>query len=190
MKLAVRVAWFATVAVLGALFAAALPALYLHKLTPSPAVQTGIDQLGLSESVYAAYWTVAMAAFATLCLSVGISIVARKPAEPIAWFVSLFLIALGSANAPFSEAIAARWPQLAFAATFGFFVLIGTFVALLFVFPKGRPVPSWTGPVALVLVCAVFLLRGSVALGPTEALFAALMLSLLAGLAAQTYRYR
>jgi signal transduction histidine kinase len=187
---AVRVVWSAVILVLGALLVAALPALFLHKLDPSPAVRAGIEQAGISTPFYAAYWTVAMAAFAILCLSVGISIVARKPAEPIAWFVSLFLVALGAANAPFSEALAARWPDLAFAATFGFFVLTGSFVVLLFVFPDGRPVPKWSGPVSLVLVCAVFVLRGSVAIQPTEALFAVLIASLLAGLAAQVYRYR
>jgi signal transduction histidine kinase len=187
---AVRVVWVAAVAALGALLIAALPALYLHKLDPSPAVRAGIDQTGISTSVYAAYWTVAMAAFAVLCVSVGISIVARKPAETIAWFVSLFLIALGTANAPFTEALAAQWPRLAFAATVGFFILTGSFVVLLFVFPDGRPVPTWSGPLSLVLVCAIFLLRGSVALHPTEALFAALIASLLAGLGAQVYRYR
>jgi len=187
---AVRVVWFTAVPVLGALLVAALPALYLLKLDPSPAVRAGIEQAGISAEVYAAYWAVAMAAFAVLCVSVGVSIVARKPAEPIAWFVSLFLIALGTANAPFTEALAARWPHLAFAATSGFFVLIASFVVLLFVFPDGRPVPSWSGPVSLVLVCAVFLLRGSVAIRPTEAVFVLLMTSLLTGLGAQIYRYR
>lgn len=187
---AIRVIWFAVVLVLGALLVAALPALYLQKLAPSQTVRAGMEQVGISTSVYAAYWTLSMAAFATLCLSVGISIVARKPPEPISWFVSLFLIALGTANAPLTEALAARWAHLAFAATFGFFVLTGSFVVLLFVFPNGRPVPSWSGPVPFVLVCAVFLFRGSVALEPTEALFAALIASLLAGLGAQLYRYR
>ncbi|CAN5787645.1 hypothetical protein BH23ACT12_BH23ACT12_11100 [soil metagenome] len=186
---AVRAAWFAVVVVLGALVLAALPALYLRKLNPSPAVLAGIEQLGLSPTVYAAYWAVVMAAFATLCLCVGISIVARKPAQPIAWLVSLFAIALGTANAPFTESLAARWPQLAFAATFGFLILIGTFIFLLFLFPDGRAVPSGCGVLAVVLICAVFLLRGSVALEPTATLFVALMLSLLAGLAAQVYRY-
>ncbi|HEX2054714.1 MAG TPA: sensor histidine kinase [Actinomycetota bacterium] len=186
---AVRTGWTAAAAPLAALFAASIPALYLHKLSPPAGVQAGLDQLGISQGTYAAYWALLQAAFGVLTLSVGIAMVSRRPAEPLAWLMSAFVITVGTANAPNLEALTARWPGLAPAATVAFLVLLCSLVLLLFLFPDGRWTPRWTAPLAAALLVATLALRGSVAGPPSEALFFALVLTLVLGLGAQVYRY-
>lgn len=186
---AIRAGWMVTVLALTVMFVASIPAVYAHKLAPSAPVQAGLDQLGFSNQAFAASRSLVQIIFGGICLSVGTAIVTRRPAERVAWLMSLFVIAVGTANAPNLEALAVRWPDLVFVATLGSLVLIGSLVLLLFLFPDGRWVPGWAAPLAALLVVVTLVLRGSVAGPPSEAMFLALVFSLVAGLAAQGYRY-
>jgi signal transduction histidine kinase len=186
---AVRTLWTAlTIFVLG-LFVASVPALYVRQLTPTPAVRAGLDQLGGPVGLYAGYWSAVLVAFAVLCVTVGGVIVWRRPRDGMAWFVALFLIVLGAANAPSIEALVWYRPAMAGAATAAFFLLWSCLILFLFLFPDGRLVPRWAWlPATAAIAAAVG--RGSLAGPPSDAAFFALLAGLLAGLAAQVYRYR
>ena len=79
-----------TIPVLG-LFVASVPALHARQRTPRPAVQAGLDQLGLPVPIYAGYWSLVLIAFAVLCFAVAGVIVWRRPREPMAWFGALIV---------------------------------------------------------------------------------------------------
>ena len=190
-----RVAWLATawavpaVPLLG-LFALSVPAVYDRKLAPSPAVQVGLNELGLSVTWYAAWWSTVLLAFAVVCFGVATLIVARRPRERAAWFAALFLVSLGAANAPNMEALVWQRPALEGAATVAFQWFLACLMLFLFTFPDGhfRPRRSWLVVAGAVTGLAVA--RGSVANPVTEALFLALLVGLGAGVAAQVHRYR
>ncbi|MDQ3610075.1 MAG: GAF domain-containing sensor histidine kinase [Actinomycetota bacterium] len=190
-----RVAWLATawavlaVPLLG-LFALSVPAVYARKLTPSPTVQAGLDQLGLPVSWYAAWWSTVLLAFAAVCFGVAALIVAHRPRERAAWFAALFLVSLGAANAPNMEALVWQRPALEGAATMAFQLLLACLVLFLFTFPDGRFRPRWSWLVVAGAVTGLAVARGSVANPVTEALFLALLVGLGAGVAAQVHRYR
>ena len=190
-----RVAWLAaawaalTVPLVG-LFALSVPAVHARRLTPTPAVQAGLDQLGLPVSWYAAWWSAVLLAFGTVCFAVAALIVARRPRERVAWFAALFLVTLGAANAPSMEALVWQRPALEAAATVAFQLLLGCLVLFLFTFPDGRFHPRWSWIVVPLTVAGLVVARGSVAEPVTGALFGALLLGLGAGVAAQVHRYR
>jgi signal transduction histidine kinase len=187
---AVRTLWIGlTILVLG-LFAAAVPALYARHLTPTAAVAAGLDRLGVPVGLYAGYWSAVLIGFAALCVAVGGLIAWRRPRDGTAWFVALFLIVLGTANAPMMEALAWYRPALAGAATAAAFLLWSCLVLVLLLFPDGRLVPRWGWLPAGAAIVAFAVTRGSVAGVPGNAAFLAGASGLLVGLAAQVYRYR
>jgi signal transduction histidine kinase len=190
-----RVAWLAvgwavlTVPLLG-LFALSVPAVYARKLEPTPAVRVGLEQLGLSVTWYAAWWSTVLLTFAVVCFAVAALIVARRPRERAAWFAALFLVTLGAANAPSMEALVWQRPDLEVAATLAFQLLLACLLLFLFTFPDGRFQPRWSWLVVAGALAALVPARGSVAEPVTEALFFALLVGLGAGVAAQVHRYR
>jgi signal transduction histidine kinase len=187
---AVRTLWTGlTIFVLG-LFVASVPALYARHLTPAPAVRVGLDRLGVPVGLYAGYWSAVLLGFVVLCLAVGAVIAWRRPRDGMAWFVALFLIVLGTANAPTMEALAWYRPALAGAATAASWLLWSCLVLFLFVFPDGRLVPRWGWLPAGAAIVAFPVVRGSVAGVPGDVAFFAGAVGLLVGLAAQVYRYR
>jgi signal transduction histidine kinase len=187
---AVRTLWIGlTILVLG-LFGGAVPALYARQLTPTAAVAAGLDRLGVPVGLYAGYWSAVVIGFAALCVAVGGVIVWRRPRDGMAWFVALFLILLGTANAPMMEALAWYRPALAGAATVAAWLLWSCLVLFLFLFPDGRLVPRWGWLPAGTAIVAFAVARGSVAGVPGDAAFFVGAAGLLVGLAAQVYRYR
>ena len=184
------VAWGALTVPLLALFALSVPAVHARKLEPLPAVQVGLDQLGLPVTWYAAWWSAVLLAFAAVCFAAAGLIVARRPQERAAWFAALFLVALGAANAPNMEALVWQRPALEGAATGAFQLFLGCLVLFLFTFPDGRFRPRWSWAVVVAAVAGLAVARGSVAAPITDALFWALLIALAAGIAAQVHRYR
>ena len=184
------VAWCAATLPLVGLFLLSLPAVHARKQTPLPAVRTGLDELGLSVSTYALWWSGVLLAFGLVCFAVAALIVARRPHDRAAWFGALFLVALGAANGPNTEALAWQRPELAGAATVAFQFFLACLVLFLFTFPDGRFHPRWTRAVVAAEVALLVLARGSVAGPVTEAVFWALLLGLGGGVAAQVHRYR
>ncbi len=159
-----RVAWLAvgwavlTVPLLG-LFALSVPAVYARKLEPTPAVRVGLEQLGLSVTWYAAWWSTVLLTFAVVCFAVAALIVARRPRERAAWFAALFLVTLGAANAPSMEALVWQRPDLEGAATLAFQLLLACLL-FLFTFPDGRFQPRWSWLVVAGALAALVPARG------------------------------
>ena len=173
-----------------ALFALSVPAVYARKLDPLPQVAVGLDRMGVPVTWYATWWSLVLLAFAAVCVGIAALIVWRRPRETVAWFVALFLISLGTVNAPNMEALVWQRPALEPAATAAFQLFLACLVLFLFTFPDGRFRPRWSGAVVAVAVVGLAAARRSVAEPVTDALFLALIFGLGAGVAAQIYRYR
>lgn len=183
-------AWLALAVPLVALFALSLPALHARRLEPTAAVRAGLDELGLSVQVYAAWWTGVLAVFAVVCFAVAGSIVRRRPRQRGAWSAALFLVALGAANAPAMEALVWQRPALEPVATLAFQLLLASLLLFLFTFPDGRFRPGWSWLVVAGTLAGLVVARGSVAGPVTDRMFWALLLALAGGIAAQVHRYR
>lgn len=182
--------WAAMTIPLLALFALSVPAVYARKLEPLPQVAVGLDQMGVPYTWYATWWSLVLLAFAAVCVGVATLIVWRRPREKVAWFVALFLVSLGTANAPNMEALVWQRPALEPAATAAFQLFLACLVLFLFTFPDGRFRPRWSWAVVAVAVVGLAAARRSVAEPVTDALFFALIFGLAAGVAAQIHRYR
>lgn len=183
-------AWAVLAVPLLGLFALSVPAVYASKLDPTPAVRVGLEQLGLSVTWYASWWSTILLAFGAVCFGVATLIVARRPREWAAWFAALFLITLGAANAPNMEALVRQRPDLESAATVAFQLLLTCLLLFLFTFPDGRFQPRWSWVPLVGAMAGLVAARGSVANPVTEALLLALLVGLGAGVAAQIHRYR
>lgn len=75
------VLWAGLTAPLLGLFALSVPAVHARKSAPLPAVQVGLDELGLPVSWYAGWWSTVLVTFAVVCFAVAALIVARRPRE-------------------------------------------------------------------------------------------------------------
>ena len=112
-----------------------------------------LQDLGLSPGFYAAYVVALDVVFAAVYAAVAALLFLRRPADRMALFVSLALLTFGAATfTDTMDVLAAgysvwRLPDVLLQAvgtiTFGLF---------LYLFPDGRFVPRWVGPVALAWV--------------------------------------
>jgi signal transduction histidine kinase len=112
-----------------------------------------LQGLGLSPELYATYAVAQDIIFAAVYSTIAVLIFLRRPADRMALFVSLALLTFGVAtftdtmDVLAAEASVWRLPDVLLQSvgtiTFGLF---------LYLFPDGRFVPRWTGPVALAWV--------------------------------------
>lgn len=188
-----RAGWAALVALNLSIFTVAIPALYAQRGSPPEAVRVELAQLGISESLYAAYFTALLVLFGLGCFAVASVIAYGRSDEPMALFVSVFLVLLGAVNAPNVQALVAAHPAWSAPLKFSWAILWAAMLLFVFLFPDGRFVPRWTkalvGLLILGTLIAVLFVEGSLA-EPPDALAVVLMVGLLAGIAAQIYRYR
>ncbi len=188
----VRAGWAALVASSLVLFAAAIPALYARRGAPPESVVAGLARLGIPESVYAAYVTALLAVFGLGCFGVAAVIAWRRPDDPVAMFVSLFLALLGGANHPNLRALADAYPALDPLFGLSWRLLFAALILFVFLFPDGRFAPKWTRSLAGLLILAAFatLFSGGDSLAePSDALGLVLVIVLLVGTGAQVHRY-
>ena len=139
--LAARVACVA-IAVLALLrFAVAIPSYYVQLSAPPDAVRTGLAQLGISASSYAAFRVALAILFVLVYYAVAGAIFWRKPGYRVALFVPLFLTTFG-VNAAFllSDLAGAEpaWGYLAKVPEYAGWVCVSLFFYL---FPDGRFTP-------------------------------------------------
>ena len=189
-----RALWAALVVPALVLFFAGILARYSRLSMPPEAVRAGLEQLGLSAGLYAAYSVALGAVFALVCFVVAAVIFWRRSDDGMALLVSLMLVLLGTANMQNMEALAELHPTWSAPALLSLFLASASFVLFLFLFPDGRFVPRWAcAPVLLwtvVLLAMLLLLEfypdsrllsewaGIIFVGGT-----------VAGAAAQIYRY-
>ncbi len=188
-----RAGWAMLVALNLALFAAAIPALYARRGASPEDVLAGLARLGIPEGLYAAYVTVLLVAFGLGYFAVAAVIAWRRSTDPVALFVSLFLVSLGGSNHPNVQALAASYPTLDPLLKLSWGLLCVFLILFVLLFPDGRFVPRWMQVPAGLFVAgtfaALFFGGGSLA-EPPEAFGLILITALLAGTAAQIYRYR
>lgn len=188
----VRGAWAVLVSLNLVLFVVAVPALFLHRSAPPEPVRAGLAQLGLSEGLYAAYFTGLLTIFGLGCFAVAAVVAWRRSTEFMGLFVSLFLVSFGAVNAPNVQALEAVHPAWGLPVKFAWGILLVFLILFPFIFPDGRFVPRWTrflaGLLSLGAIGALFFGGGS-ASDPPGSLGLMLISGLLAGVVAQIYRY-
>ena len=185
-----RVLWAGVAIPLVGLFALSIPAVYARKSEPLATVRVGLDQLGVPVTWYAGWWTLVLSVFGVVCIGAGTAIVWRRPRERVAWFVALFLVSLGSVNAPNVEALVWQRPALEAVATIAFQFFLACLVLFLFTFPDGRAHPRWSWAIVAVAVAGHVFVRGTVAEPVTTAFFGAILVGLVGGVVSQVHRYR
>ncbi len=160
----------------------------LWQLTPAQAA--GLAHLGVTLPFYGLYRLLANSVIMLLTVAMGLLIFLRRSADGLALLVSVGLVTLGlTVNWAAMVALDSWFPPLAAA---GFFLVSAAFPILalvLFLFPDGRPVPRWAlGPAALG---SAIVLGWEAATGQWGGPFDGLLMVvlLLAGTAAQIYRY-
>lgn len=182
-----RAGWAALLALNLGIFAVAVPALYVQRGAPPEAMRAELGQFGISEGLYAAYFTALLVVFGLGCFAVASVIAYRRSDEPIALFVSAFLVLLGAVNAPNLQALVAVHPVWSAPLKFSWAILWAAMLLFVFLFPDGRFVPPWTkalvGLLTLGTFIALFFGTGSLA-DPPDTLGLILIVGLLGGTAA------
>jgi signal transduction histidine kinase len=188
-----RVGWGALVLLNLGLFAAAMPALYKQRAAPPEDALAGLARLGIPGDLYAIYVTALLAAFGLGCFIVAGVLSWHRSTDPVAMFVSLFLVMLGGTNHPNVEALAAAYPAFDPVLEVSWGLLLVSLILFVFLFPDGKFVPRWMRlPIGLSIVgifVTLFSGEGSVA-EPPAVLVPILAATLLGGTAAQVHRYR
>jgi signal transduction histidine kinase len=154
-----------------------------------------LAQLGLSVDFYAGYHVALSVVFAAACLALAALISVRKSDEPIALFVALTLVLLGTVfPGPVTEPVALH-PVLSWLSYFLASLLDTCVLLFFFLFPDGRFVPRWTRWLGILLVVWLVLMSFPGSLfdpenWPEELLLTVLVGWLFTGGIAQVYRYR
>jgi hypothetical protein len=206
-----RAVWIALALLALGLFAAALPAhiaslLHIAGDTPllgqlQPAEVLALEQIGLSLGFYAAYsalWTLLLAA---ACTAIALFIFLRRCDDWMALLVSFTLLALGVIAPPAISALAAAHSLWRIPVMLIQTLALAGLLALFYLFPNGRFVPSWTRWLAygwIIYLLARLLIPDSVdqiylsrALSWHDLLVLLWFLGwLISGVAAQLYRYQ
>ncbi len=158
-----RVAWVAVVMLGLGLFVASLPVYYEQLMSLShpsqfagvtrdpEAMRAGLEHLGIPVGLYAAYDIGLQVLSVLVFVAVGAAIFWRRSSHPVAFFVSLTLILVGTTlpNSLNALKVSPTWAWLINTlGDLGF----GLFFILFYIFPDGRFVPRWTRWLATVFV--------------------------------------
>jgi hypothetical protein len=183
------VLWWLTLVIGVAILLAALPtyALYFQ----------GVNVLipELPASPFAILSGLASLATVATCLALALLLYRRKRWEPMALFVSFYLIAYGIVMAgplEFLEGVVPGASDFAIGFIQPFFFGLPT-IALLVFFPDGRTVPHWTRwliPLAAISFILLPLVPAQSASLPEFVLWFLIAVTLAAGIYGQAYRYR
>jgi signal transduction histidine kinase len=150
--LVVRVGWIGTVIAVFALLVVATPVRYSRLTHVSGRLETAVAHLGMSVSVYAALCLAADTLYVLSAVLIAWLIFSRTSTDPMALFVSLFLVCFAGATSSTIAALAMHHHTVdAFTTVLGALGYIGL-NGLFYLFPDGRLVPRWTW---IMLVIAV-----------------------------------
>ena len=192
LRAVVRAAWALLVSLNLILFFIAVPALFVQRSAPPEPVQAGLTQLGLTEGLYAAYFTGLLSLFGVGCFAVAAVIAWRRSTDLMGLLASLYLVLAGAVNAPNVQALEAVHPAWGLPVKFAQGTFLVSLLLFPFLFPDGRFVPRWTrflvGFLSLGAVVALFFGEGSAA-DPPDSLGMVIIVGLLVGAASQIYRY-
>lgn len=168
----------------------------LHSLAVSDfadptAFRRGLANLGLTASTYATWVLLLEVGLALGFIALGLVIVARKPHEPMALFVSLTLIVFGATVPRIDDALIDRYSNLSNPVMLLNAAGFIAFFVCCYVFPDGRFVPGWTiwlVPLWIIEESGHFLLDQSSTLGVIN--FALFFVLIATCVYAQIHRYR
>jgi hypothetical protein len=184
--------WGALVVLVVCLFVVATPASYRLLSNPPAAMRTTLALAGIPIGSYALYLTALNIGFAVCYCAVAAVIVWRKPRDPMALFVALFLIVTSTAGPPTAGMLEAAHPAWRLLAEFGVLLSLSCLLLFFFLFPDGRFVPRWMRVPALLFIASL-----AVAVGAGESLAQpdswvglVIPVGLIAGAGTQIYRYR
>ncbi len=199
-----RMGWITTALFVAGLFAAAVPVSYgeISDLSNLPAgiysdaLRENLSESGISAGAYAMFRVGMEVGFALVCLALAVEIFRRRSEEPVALFVSLLLVLLGTTFWGSLQTFAAVYP--AWRPVAGFLDALGIVSLFLFfyLFPDGRFVPRWTRWLAAAALAHVALMTLFPASPlnpdnfPAPVFLAFLAGVLLTGMYAQVHRYR
>lgn len=142
--MAVRTVWTAmTIGCLG-LFLAGIPSRHAQLMRLSPTLSGALAHAGLSTGTYATSIIGIDALYLSGSALIAWLILMRKPSDPMALFVSVFLVSFAGDTSPTITGLAVRHPAvdafIIFLGAMGYVGLNGLF----YLFPDGRFVPRWT----------------------------------------------
>src|SRR5258708_34001460 len=174
-----------------------VPAIFSAQRNPSDhAIQMGLDQLGLSADVYAAFFVILQLVYAITFIVTAVIIFWRKSDNGLAIFVAVFLVCFGATPSQQFADLARAQPVLGVMVATLAYVGWSCLFPFFYVFPDGHFVPRWTR-IATVIAFVQSALWGLPSDSPFHPnhwppiLLAPVLMSLLASvLYAQIYRYR
>jgi hypothetical protein len=152
-------------------------------------VRLGLARLGFTIEAYSTTLVAGQAFIAVVCCILGLLIYWRRPTEWMAWLMSLILVLIGTQVPVQAYALATLYPALGF---LGFITnQIGTLVnlVLIWIFPNGRFVPTWSRWTLLFTAVVGFLgtLFPNTSFAPFVVPLALILVG--SGLFAQVFRY-
>ncbi len=200
-----RVAWAALLLLTAALFLSAIPARLTQLMMPTPAGNEALmvlslheaallEQHGIPLAAYAGYFVALEAIFAAVFGLIGISIVLRRPDEPLALFAALTLVMFGALIPGTLRVLDTPGSLLGW--PIHFIQVIGwvSFFTCLYVFPDGRFVPHASRlilvPFGVWGVAWIFVPAANAFNWPLPVALLAFGAVFLSGVLAQVYRYR
>jgi signal transduction histidine kinase len=196
-----RAAWVIVTLLAVTLFVVGLPTLYdeyrtlsIYDVGDRNEAYANLAQLGFSVDFYAGYNVALGIAFVAACLALATLIFVRKSDEPIALFVALTLVLLGTSFSGSSTEPEALHPVLSELSRFLASLLDTCVLLFFFLFPDGRFVPRWTRWLGVLLIVWLVLMSFpdspfNPENWPEELDLAVLVGWLLTGGIAQVYRY-
>jgi hypothetical protein len=160
---------------------------------PTPEVAHYLQTLGLSLAQYAAY-TVAIEVATSSVYFVVSALLLWRTHTLMSVFVAIVLAAFGALSTNVPDAFAGTHPLLQTPVALLDALGLASLTIFLYVFPNGRFVPRWTGPLAAAVAlwyCFIFLYPGGV-LQPMHSLATLIAEAALfvVGVGTQAYRYR
>jgi signal transduction histidine kinase len=197
-----RAAWVIVTLLAVTLFIVGLPILYdeYHTLSiydegDRNEAYANLAQLGLSVDFYAGYHVALGIVLVAACLALATLICVRKSDEPIALFVALTLVLLGTTFWGPSTEPETLHPVLSALNRFLGSLLDTCILLFFFLFPDGRFVPRWTRWLGVLLIVWLVLMSFPDSPlypenWPEELTLAVLVGWVLTGGIAQVYRYR
>ncbi|HET7036864.1 MAG TPA: histidine kinase [Thermomicrobiaceae bacterium] len=196
-------AWLLCAGLSLALFVASLPTYYTRQLAyqgdhqhAPAAVHAGLEQLGISPTLYVQIGLVPLILVVAVFVAVGAIIFWRKRDNPAMLYISLTLVVFGAIWPNTMDDLASAHPLLTEPERLVNAIGFGGFFALCYLFPDGRFVPRWSRWVCLgwaaFEVFTLWPLPAPPNFGPAQPLVVALLVLLFPGtmLYAQIHRYR
>ncbi len=191
-----RLTWLALVGLSLGVFLVTTSARYVHLLGIASQNAPALARLNLTWEFLAAYLVVLDYLTVFAFTAIGLVIFFRKSNDPLAMFVSLVLVLLGTTIVRPADAVRLVEPMFRAPMLLTYPLAATVVLTFLFIFPDGSFVPSWSRWVALVTSGALFVwyllpaIRENPMPWPPPGFPGFYFAAVVVGVLAQIYRYR